>query len=195
MAWKETGLVKASSLRRVGGRSNAERMIARLEDMVASLGGRIRRALELKPSPTDLLRDFRLALIRRDDDSARQLLDEVRLNAHVSAENLRYLRLEYLAAFERWADMRKLPHLGALLQARRPRAISETLFRMVWWTELAGIDTRNAYAAFVQGNVVGLMDWHRCARDLCRRSISAQRPGQVNIGTICSKCVVILPRL
>ena len=154
VVWKETGLVKASSLRLVGGHSNAERMVARLEDMVASLGGRIRRALELKPSPTDLLRDFRLALIRRDDDSARQLLDEVRLTAHVSAENLRYLRLEYLAAFERWADMRKLPHLGALLQARRPRAISETLFRMVWWTELVGIDTRNAYAAFVRGNVV-----------------------------------------
>jgi hypothetical protein len=154
-AWKETGLVRASSLGLVGGQSNAEKMVSRLEDMVAAFGGRTRHLLEIKPSPSDLLRDFRLALIRRDDDAARQLLDQVRLTGHVSAENLRYLRLEYLAAFERWSEMRALPHLRALLQARRPRAISEHLMRMVWWTELVGVENQSAQTAFAARGVVG----------------------------------------
>ena len=154
-AWRETGLVRASVLRPTGGQSNVDRMVSRLEDMVAALGGRVRHALEIKPSPSDLLRDFRLALIRRDDDAGRLLLDEIRLTGHVSAENLRYLRLEYLAAFERWAEIRALPHLRALLQARRPRAVSEHLLRMVWWTELAGVDNQSAQFAFAQRDVIG----------------------------------------
>lgn len=137
--WKSSGPVRASYLRRVGtGVSAAAEMLSRLEEMAASVGGREWHSLELKPSHADLLRDFRLALLRVDDESARSLLDQIRLTGHVSAENLRYLRIEYLAAFGRWVEMRSLPHIGALLQARRPRAISETLLRMVWWTELAG---------------------------------------------------------
>ena len=155
IAWRETGIVRASALRLVGGQSNAETMIARLEDMVAALGGRTRQVLEIKPSPSDLLRDFRLALIHRDDDSARRLLDEVQLTGQLSAENLRYLRLEHLAAFERWADMRKQPHIQTLLKARRPRAVSETLLRMVWWTELTGVENQSAQTAFVERDVIG----------------------------------------
>ena len=154
-AWKETGLVRATLLRLVGGQSNAETMIARLEDMVAALGGKTRHLLEIKPSPSDLLRDFRLALIRRDDDAARLLFDEVRLTGHVSAENLRYLRVEYLGAFERWAEMQALPHLRTMLQARRPRAVSETLLRMVCWTELVGVENRSVRAAFAERDVMG----------------------------------------
>ncbi len=154
-AWRETGLVRACSLRLVGGRSNAEKMVSRLEDMVAALGGRSRHTLEIKPTPSDLLRDFRLALIRRDDDAARLLLDEIVLTGHVSAENLRYLRLEYLAAFERWAEMRALPHLRTMLQARRPRAVSETLLRMVWWTELVAIENLSPQRAFAERDVMG----------------------------------------
>ncbi len=154
-AWRETGLVRASSLRLVGGQANAEKMVSRLEDMVAALGGRNRHTLEIKPSPSDLLRDFRLALIRKDDDAARLLLDEIILTGHVSAENLRHLRLEYLAAFERWAEMRALPHLRTMLQARRPRAVSETLMRMVWWTELVGTESLSPRQAFAERNVMG----------------------------------------
>jgi len=154
-AWKQTGVIRASFLHLVGGQANAEKMVLRLEDMVAALGGRTRQRLEIKPSPSDLLRDFRLALIRRDDDAARLLLDQIRVTGYVSAENLRYLRLEYLAAFERWAEIKALPHLRALLQARRPRAISEILLRMVWWTELAGVDSPDARTAFKERDILG----------------------------------------
>ena len=113
-------------------------MLSRLEDLVASVGGRTTSTLEFKPSHSDLLRDFRLALINFDDDSARVLREQILLTGHISAENARYLKIEYLAAFGRWAEMRAMPHVEALLKARRPKAISETLLRMVWWSELTG---------------------------------------------------------
>ena len=155
-AWQSTGLVRVSFLRRVDHRpTGAGEMLTRLEDMVASVGGRLRSALEIKPTSSDLLRDFRLALLRQDDDSARSLIDQIVLNGRVSAENLRYLRIEYLAAFGRWAEMRAMPHISTLLQARRPRAISETLLRMVWWAELSGPDYENPRAAFNERGVLG----------------------------------------
>lgn len=148
-AWLTTGLTRASYLRRVAqGPAAAERLLSRLEDLVSSVVGRQGLALEIKPTSADLLRDFRLALLGRDDGSARVLLDQIVLDGRVSAENLRYLRIEYFAAFGRWAEMRAMPHIGALLQARRPRAISETLIRMVWWVELAGPDHESARTAF-----------------------------------------------
>ena len=72
----------------------------------------------------------------------------------MSAENIRYLRIEYLAAFGRWADMRALPHIDALLKSRRPQAISETLLQMVWWTELAGTSHPSMSAAFTEQGVL-----------------------------------------
>lgn len=154
-SWKETGLAKASVLRLVGGKSKADVMVSRLEDMVTALSGRSRHVLEIRPTHSDLLRDFRLALLRKDDESARALLDDIRRHGDVSAENLRYLRIEYLAAFHRWVEMRELPHLRALLQSRRPRAVSENLLRMVWWTELVGVENQSARSAFAGRDVMG----------------------------------------
>jgi len=154
-SWKSTGLIKSSALRLVGGRSKADVMVSRLEDMVTALSGRSRHVLEIRPTHSVLLRDFRLALLRKDDDSARALLGDIRRQGDVSAENLRYLRIEYFAAFQRWAEMRELPHLPALLQARRPRAVSETLLRMVWWTELVGIENHSARTAFAERDLIG----------------------------------------
>lgn len=156
VAWQSTGLTRASYLRRLGqGPRTAERVLSRLEDLVSTVVGRQEVTLVVKPSSADLLRDFRLALLGRDDASARTLIDQIALDGRVSAENLRYLRIEYLAAFGRWADMRAMPHIGALTQARRPRAISETLVRMVWWAELAGTDHEGPRTAFRDRNVVG----------------------------------------
>lgn len=146
--WKPTGLTCASYIHPLlPGQSGADELLARLEDMVATIGGRVWRRLQLKPTHSDLLRDFRLALLSRDD-SASRIFDDLRLNGHVSAENLRYLRIEHLAAFGRWADMRALPHIDALLKSRRPQAISEILLQMVWWTELAGTSHQSMLAAF-----------------------------------------------
>jgi hypothetical protein len=137
--WRATGLVRASFLRRViSSPDGMPEMLSRLEDLVASVGGHTTPTLEFKPSHSDLLRDFRLALINFDDDSARVLLEQILFTGQVSTENARHLKIEYLAAFGRWAEMRAMPHVGALLRARRPKAISETLLRMVWWSELTG---------------------------------------------------------
>lgn len=153
--WKATGLIKASFLRRVTlSPDGMPEMLSRLEDLVASVGGRTAPTLEFKPSPSDLLRDFRLALINRDDDSARALLEQILLTGHVSAENARYLKIEYLAAFGRWTEMRAMPHVGALLKARRPKTISETLLRMVWWSELAGPGFGGPQRAFRERGVL-----------------------------------------
>ncbi|MGV9795272.1 protein DpdD [Gordonia sp. NPDC003422] len=154
-AWQATGLVKAAFLRRVTHRHDeAREMLARLEDLVASVGGRSAVALELKPSHSDLLRDFRLALIGLDVESARAILEQILLTGHVSAENARHLKIEYFAAFGRWAEMRAMPHVGALLKARRPRAISETLLRMVWWSELAAPEHGGPQRAFREKGVL-----------------------------------------
>lgn len=146
---KSAGLRCASMLHRmVPGRSGADEMLVRLEDMVATIAGRVWRRLDLKPTHADLLRDFRLALMAKDDASASQLLNDLRLNGHVSAENLRYLRIEYLGAFGRWDDLRGLPHISAILKSRRPQAISEILLKMVWWTELAGVSQNATLSTF-----------------------------------------------
>ncbi len=148
-AWRDTGLIHASQLRKIElGPEAIPEMLSRIEDLVASTGGHFRYRLEVAPTPIDLLRDFRLAILIRDDDAARALFDTIRLSGHVSAENLRYLRLEYLAAFGRWVEMRELPHINALIASRRPRLVSETLLRMVWWTDIAGSGLLDPYEAF-----------------------------------------------
>ena len=148
-AWRDTGLIHASQLRRVQmGPEAAPEMLSRIEDLVATTGGHVRHRLEIAPTPTDLLRDFRLAILIRDDDAARALFETIRLSGHVSAENLRYLRLEHLAAFGRWVEMRALPHINALLASRRPRQISETLLEMAWWTDIAGSGLLSPQEAF-----------------------------------------------
>lgn len=154
-AWRATGVVKASALRRVAPGARGEReLLARLEDLVAAVGEHTPPALQFRPSHTDLLRDFRLALVNHDDDSARALLDQILLTGHVSAENARYLKIEYLAAFGRWTEMRAMPHVGALLKSRRPKTISETLLRMVWWSELAGPEFGGPPRAFRERSVL-----------------------------------------
>jgi hypothetical protein len=153
--WQATGLVRASFLRRVTTLPDGAReMLSRLEDLVASVGGRVAPTLEVKPSHSDLLRDFRLALINLDDESARAILERTLLTGHVSAENARYLKIEYLAAFGRWAEMSAMPHIRALLKARRPKAISETLLRMVWWSELTGPEFGPPARAFRERGVL-----------------------------------------
>lgn len=154
--WLATGLVKGSRLRRVApGKAGAHEMLTRLEDLIASLGGRSRSMLQIKPSHSDLLRDFRLALLGRDETAAGSLLAQLKTTGQVSAENYRYLRIEYFAAFGRWSELRSLPQIDTLLKARRPRVVSETLLRMVWWTELAGPEVTDANLAFESKDIDG----------------------------------------
>ena len=99
-------------------------MLARLEDMAATMRGRVGTVIEIQSSHSDMLRDLRLAMLAKDDASARRLLDDIRLTGQVSAENLRFLNIEYLAAFGRWTEMRTMPHIDALVKVRRPRVVT-----------------------------------------------------------------------
>lgn len=154
-AAKSVGLHCASRLHRLRpGDGGAGEMLARLEDMVAAVGGRVWQRLELKSTYGDLLRDFRLALLNRDDPAARRLYGELEKSGQVSAENIRYLHIEYLAAFERWGDLRSLPHIPALLNSRLPQAISEVLVQMIWWTEFAGVSDRTVLKHFIEHDVL-----------------------------------------
>ncbi|WP_342660850.1 hypothetical protein Rruber_01409 [Rhodococcus ruber] len=148
--WYATGLVQASYLRR---KCDPDEMFARLEDLVATMRGRTSAFMEVQPSFGDLLRDLRLAMLRKDDETARRLLEEISGNGHLSSENLRFLKIEYLATFGRWVEMKELPHINALIQARRPRVVTESLLQMIWWTELAGQGALSPPEAFVERDV------------------------------------------
>ena len=91
---------------------------------------------EVQPTHVDLLRDVRLAMLGNDSVNAQRLLDQLVLTGELSAENLRFLTIELFAAFGRWQEMADLPYINVLMQARRPRAVSESILRMIWWTEI-----------------------------------------------------------
>lgn len=133
--WAETGLVKASLVQRRPEVDRAE-MLLRLEDLVATMAGRPTVIDEVRPTHIDLLRDVRLAMLGNDSTNAQRLLDQLVLTGEISAENLRFLTVELFAAFGRWQEMADLPYINVLMLARRPRAISESLLKMIWWTEI-----------------------------------------------------------
>nr|WP_277349699.1 protein DpdD [Planosporangium thailandense] len=129
------GLVHLSYVRRTD--ATSADLLDRVEDAIATIKGKDARPRPVRLSHVDLLRDFRLALLQRDGRVADRVLEELRLTGQLSAENLRFLTIEMLGRLERWRELRELPYLMQLLQARRPRAVNEILLEMLWWTELA----------------------------------------------------------
>lgn len=154
--WVAEGFVKLSRLHRISsGREGALEMLSRLEDLASTLAGRPTVRPEISMTTiTDQLRDLRLAFHQRDDAQSRRLLEDVRLSGQVSAENLRSLTIEYLAAFGRWDEMRAMPHIPTLIRARRPRAISEHLIQMIWWSILSDPGHSSVREAFLSEGVL-----------------------------------------
>jgi hypothetical protein len=144
------GMKQLSHLKRVAG--GAQDMLARIEDAVATLKGKDARLRPMRPSHVDILRDLRLALLQLDGRLADRLLEDLRLTGRLSAENLRFLKVEMLGRLHRWRELLGLPYLAELLRARRPRVVNEILLEMVWHTELVelvnvGRSPREIYAA------------------------------------------------
>ncbi len=79
-----------------------------------------------------LLRDFYLALDRRDDHASDELLSRIAGTGLVASENLRFLRVDRLARLERWRELGDLPWFDDLARARRPMRISEHLLEAMW---------------------------------------------------------------
>ncbi|MEV6876782.1 protein DpdD [Amycolatopsis sp. NPDC051128] len=139
----EAGFGYLASVTR-NGPTTRERLLVALEDMLATVSGRELRAKRPQPSQyLDLLRDFRLALAQGDGRQADDALNNLRLTGRLSAENLRFLKVELLGALGRWDELRGQDFLIELLRARRPRAINEYLMEMIWRTEIGELVARD----------------------------------------------------
>jgi hypothetical protein len=150
-ALHRAGLVQVAYLRR---NSAPATFLARIEDAVATLQGKGAANRPVRTSFVDQLRDFRLALLHQDAESAEQAWRGLRQYGLLSAENLRFLEVEKLARLERWRDLRRLPYLTELLRARRPRAVNEALLEMLWWTEVAELAVNRSPAEiYAQANL------------------------------------------
>jgi hypothetical protein len=80
-----------------------------------------------------LLREFRSALVNRNQVAAREVLDTIRQTGRFGADNLGFLRVEYQAAFGMWRDMRLGTDWPLLVRGRRPRRITALMIEALWW--------------------------------------------------------------
>lgn len=154
-AWSEAGLTKASFVQRAPQVDRLD-MLARLEDLVATVAGRPATIEEIHPTHVDLLRDVRLAMLSRDGVGAQRLFDQLVLTGQLSAENIRFLTIELYSCFGRWPEMADLPYIAVLMQARRPRVVTESMLQMVWATQVSThLGLATVASVFASQNVLG----------------------------------------
>jgi hypothetical protein len=155
LEWKEERLLYASRLMKViEGDKGAQMFVDRLEDMISVVSNKRQPMLQIEPTFADLIRDFRLSLLALDDGLARSLLQKLELDGTLSPENIRYLGIEYHASFARWAELAASPYIETMMSARRPRAISESLLRMIYHTQLTDFDWPSREQAFSGNHVL-----------------------------------------
>ena len=101
-----------------------------------------RRVEEIRPTGR-ILRDFELALGDLNETAAESYLDELRSGGRLSAANLCFLQVRFLAVLRRWEDLLTLPELPMLLDLRRPPLVTEALIQAVYAVELARFETES----------------------------------------------------
>ena len=79
-----------------------------------------------------ILRDLEMAILVRNEAHARQHLEDLRARGRLSAQNLLFLHVRILAAFEHWSELRNLATFQSLLDMRRPTRVTEALIRCVY---------------------------------------------------------------
>ena len=80
----------------------------------------------------ELLRNFHSSLVNGEESSSELWLQELRDGGRLSAENLLFLQVERLAAFERWDDLLLHPQWSLLRQMRRPRQVTARMVEALW---------------------------------------------------------------
>jgi hypothetical protein len=95
---------------------------------------------EIAPALPFLLRDYWLALQQRDGVESSRLLASIESVGLLSADNLRFLQVDRLAALGRWQELAGLPIFRDLARTRRPRRISEELMEALWRARIASED-------------------------------------------------------
>lgn len=88
-----------------------------------------------------ILRDFEMALLTGNNDSACHCLTELRINGHLSASNLLFLKVRHLASQSKWRELLNLKDFGTLLAIRRPVQITQELIRAVYVENLLAFET------------------------------------------------------
>jgi hypothetical protein len=133
------GISNVVPLIREPGKDSADLLTA-LERLVSvrSTQPEIRR--EVAPALPFLLRDYWLALQQRDSPESGRLLASIEGTGLLSADNLRFLKVDRLAALGRWQELAELPMFRDLARARRPQRISEELMEALWRSRIASDD-------------------------------------------------------
>lgn len=153
--WAETSLTKATFVQRAPQVDRLD-MLARLEDLVATVASRPAVIEEIYPNHVDLLRDVRLAMLSQDGVGAHRLFEQLVLTGQLSAENIRFLTIELYARFGRWQEMVDLPYIAVLAQARRPRVVTESMLQMIWATQVAThLGLASVASVFASQDVLG----------------------------------------
>jgi hypothetical protein len=91
----------------------------------------------------ELLRDFHIALVNRDDSSSEKWLQELRDGGRLSAENLLFLQIERLAALGCWEELFLHPQWSLLRQLRRPRQVTARMIEALYRIKLIPFLDRN----------------------------------------------------
>ena len=133
------GISNAVALVREPDKSSAD-LLAALERLVSvrSTQPEIRR--EVPPALPFLLRDYWLALQQRDAAGSGRLLASIEDAGLLSADSLRFLRVDRLASLGRWRELADLPMFRDLARSRRPRRISEELMEALWRARIVADD-------------------------------------------------------
>lgn len=86
----------------------------------------------------ELYEAFQQALLARQWDEAERILETMDANNLTTAENLNFLRIEWLARQEQWQKIWEHPHYKLLAQIPTPRPIRSALLIAFHYTQLVG---------------------------------------------------------
>jgi hypothetical protein len=99
--------------------------------LTRSLAARPYRQIHLTWPLGRLVSDFSDACASGSESSAEETLTLLEQDHRLSGANKLFLRLQYLAAFARWADLEESGHLPDLIRLHRPVLASDALARLV----------------------------------------------------------------
>jgi hypothetical protein len=92
--------------------------------------------LERRQTTAELLDRFEYALDAGNSHAAEEVLDELRQRHHLDALNLKFMRVELLARFGKWEELRSSSFFLSLTMTRRPGRITSALVEALYRTTL-----------------------------------------------------------
>jgi len=103
--------------------------------LISQIDTAITLQVEIKPY-RQLYDNFQEALISQQWDTAEQILETITSHNLATAENLSFLRIEWLARQERWRDVWNHPHYSLLTALPVPRIIRSAMLTAFHYTQL-----------------------------------------------------------